>query len=151
VSAAEVGEEPAVSAAEVGEEHATSDSGDSDSSESSSSESSSSEGEEAETWDEVAARATTEAAQRMGVSGGDVLAIVPWQAHWRLSGGEGARSPRVQFAGWLQSPTRAPRFSVGRVPKIPKSPKRAPRFSVGRVPKIPKSPKRAPRFPVGRG
>jgi hypothetical protein len=77
VSAAEVGEGQSAGAAEVGEGQATSDS-DSNSSESSSS--SSSEGDEAETWDETAARATTEAAQRMNVSGDD-LAIVPWQAH----------------------------------------------------------------------
>jgi hypothetical protein len=79
-----VPDDTAVSAADADEVQATSDSGD-DSSESSSSEGSSSEGEEAETWDEVAARATAEAAQRVDMLGGDVLAIVPWQAHWRSS------------------------------------------------------------------
>jgi hypothetical protein len=108
-TSAEVGEEPAVSAA--GEE-ATSDS-ESDSSENSSS--SSSEGEE--TWDEIAARATTEAAQRMSVPGsvsGDDLAIVPWQAHWRGNVRGPLRIPGSSFCGV----PRRPRASVGqsRVP-----------------------------------
>ncbi len=108
-TSAEVGEEPAMSAA--GEE-AMSDS-DSDSSENSSS--SSSEGEES--WDEIAARATTEAAQRMSVPGsvsGDDLAIVPWQAHWRGNVRGPLRIPDSSFCGV----PRRPRASVGqsRVP-----------------------------------
>jgi hypothetical protein len=115
VSPAEVDEWVAAAQHAPAAENPASDS--SDSSENSSSESSSSEGEEAETWDEVAARTTAEAAQRMEDlhgEGEDIGAIVPVQAH--------RRSPRQ---GNVRGRPRESRRRDGfpRVPRVPRGPR----------------------------